>query len=112
MTRYFCIAITCLLWCATAVAQNGADIFNSNCAACHGRDASSRTAAAQKLGKLPDLRSKRVQAKTDDELLESIGQGKDHVLYPHIFYAKGLTAADIKAVIKHLRTLAVEQRKQ
>jgi mono/diheme cytochrome c family protein len=90
----------------SAFGQSGADVFNKHCASCHGADGAGKTAAADKLNGMPDLRSKSVQSLTDAQLAESIGKGTNHKVYPHVFLQKGITQAQVNEVVAHLRKLA------
>jgi cytochrome c6 len=57
-------------------ADEGADLFKTKCAMCHGADASGKTAMGEKM-KIRDLRSAEVQKQTDAELEGFISKGKE-----------------------------------
>jgi cytochrome c6 len=77
-----------------AAADEGKKIFETKCAVCHGAD------GAGKVKGTPDLRSAAIQSKSDAELEKFIAEGKGHG-----FAKKGLTEAQIKDVVAHIRTL-------
>jgi mono/diheme cytochrome c family protein len=61
---------------ALSVTQEGAAIFKSKCAMCHGPDGSGKTAIGEKLN-IRDLRSAEVQKQTDAELSQIVTKGKN-----------------------------------
>ncbi len=89
-----------------ALAQSGGEgLFNSNCAKCHGRDGTGKTAVGAKLH-IPDLGSHAVQSLSDAEIYESIARGARHKEYPHAYEYRGMTQGDINSLVKHIRTFA------
>ena len=62
---------------ASFAADEGADLFKSKCAMCHGLDGAGKTLIGEKL-KIPDLHSADVQKKSDTDLQTILakGQGK------------------------------------
>lgn len=85
---------------AFAAAPDGAAIFKTKCAPCHGADGSGQTTMGKKLN-IKDLRSDDVQKQTDIELTKVISGGKGKM--PP--YGKQLSTADIQALIAFIRTL-------
>jgi cytochrome c6 len=81
-------------------ADDGAAIFKSKCAMCHGADGSGSTPMGKSM-KMRDLRSPEVQKQTDIQLTDLIAGGKGKMPA----YGKKLTTSEIQAVISHLRTL-------
>lgn len=81
-------------------AQEGADLFKSKCAACHGADGKGATAMGKAL-KLRDLSSADVQKQSDAELTTIITSGKGKM--PS--YEGKLTKDQIGDVVKYIRTL-------
>ena len=81
-----------------AAFADGAAIFKSRCAICHGPDGSGQTPVGKSL-QLRDLRSPEVQKMTDEELTKVLVEGKGKMPATH------LSADDVKAVIAFLRTL-------
>ena len=72
-------------------AEDGAALFKTKCAACHGVDGAKNVKA--------NLTSADVQGKTDAELVTFIGTNAKHN-----FTKKGLTDDQIKALVAHIRT--------
>lgn len=85
---------------AIAFAADGAAIYKSKCALCHGADGSGQTPSGKAM-KVRDLRSAEVQKQTDLELTKVISGGKGKM--PP--YGKQLSTADIQALIAFIRTL-------
>ena len=85
---------------AMAAAPDGAAIYKTKCASCHGADGSGQTPVGKSM-KIRDLRSAEVQKQTDVELTKVISGGKGKM--PP--YGKSLSTADIEALIAHIRTL-------
>src|SRR5262245_52549923 len=79
---------------------DGAAIFKSKCAMCHGPDGSGQTAVGKSF-KVRNLGSAEVQKQTDAELTSIITNGKGKMLA----YKGKLTAEEIKALVAHIRTL-------
>jgi len=88
----------------TVLAADGAVIFKTKCAGCHGADASGQTAMGQKM-KIRDLRTADVQKQTDAELTAMIATGGKDAKPTHSFKTKGLTDADITALVTYLRSI-------
>lgn len=82
-------------------ADEGADLYKSKCAMCHGPDGSGKTMMGEKL-KVADLRSADVQKKTDAELTAVITKGKDKMPA----YEGKLTKEQVAKVIAFIRDLA------
>jgi cytochrome c6 len=89
-----------LLFSTWSLADEGADIFKSKCAMCHGADGKGETSMG-KMMKLRDLGSAEVQSQSDADLIGIITNGKGKM--PK--YEGKLTADQIKDVVKHIRTL-------
>lgn len=79
-------------------AEDGAKVFASKCAVCHGPD------GAGKVKGTPDLRSADVQKKSDKELSDEIANGPKGK-ESHAFAKKGLDEATIKSLVAYIRTL-------
>jgi len=76
-------------------AEDGAALYKSKCAACHGADAVGEPAA-----KIPSLISDDEKKKSDSDLATAItGTAK------HPAPVKGLAADDAKAIVTYIRTL-------
>lgn len=87
-----------------AIAADGAALYKAKCASCHAADGSGNTTVGQKM-KVPDLRSANVQKQTDDELTAMIATGGPNKKPTHSFKGKGLTDADIKALVTFIRSI-------
>ncbi len=82
----------------SAPAQNGADLYKSKCAACHGADGTG-SAMGKKMG-AHDFTTADVQGMTDAQLTDIITNGKGKM--PK--YAS-LKPEDIKGLVAYIRTL-------
>ena len=78
----------------------GEDIFRNRCAVCHGLDGGGDTTLGKKLG-VPDLRSEKIQHRTDDDLYATITEGETDMPA----FKKKLSKEKTYQVIAHLRTL-------
>lgn len=85
---------------AFAAASDGAALYKSKCASCHGADGSGQTAVGKSM-KIRDLRADEVQKQTDLELTKVISGGKGKMPA----YGAKMTTDDVKALIAHIRTL-------
>src|SRR5947207_14089281 len=85
---------------ATAAGADGAALFKSKCAMCHGADGGGQTPVGRSM-KIPDLRSPEVQKQTDIQLTDVIAGGKRKMPA----YGKTLSTAEIQALIAQIRTL-------
>ena len=79
---------------------DGAAVYKTKCASCHGADGSGQTPVGKSM-KIRDLRSPEVQKQTDVELTKIISGGKGKMPA----YGKQLTNADVEGLIVHIRTL-------
>lgn len=83
-----------------ALAEDGAALFKGKCAMCHGPDGAGQTTMGKNL-KVRDLGSADVQKQTDAELTKITADGKGKMPA----YKAKMTAAEIDAVVKFIRTL-------
>jgi mono/diheme cytochrome c family protein len=86
---------------ASFAADEGADLFKSKCAMCHGPDGAGKTMMGEKL-KIPDLNSADVQKKTDAELKTVVTRGKDKMPA----YKTKLSKEQIDKLVGYIRELA------
>jgi len=103
MKSRFSVALSIVLLVSLpllAAGPDGAALYKSKCAACHGPDGAGQTPMGKNL-KVRDLRSDAVQKQTDIELTKVISGGKGKM--PP--YGKQLSTADIQAIIAFIRTL-------
>ena len=101
-SRSMVLAVVVLLISLPAVAAgpDGAAIYKTKCASCHGTDGSGQTAVGKAM-KVRDLRSDEVQKQTDLQLTKTISGGKGKM--PG--FGKQLSTADIQALIAQIRML-------
>ena len=85
------ILIPNLSWAA----DDGATIYKTKCAACHGADAAGKPAA-----KIPSLISDESKKASDDELAKSVAEKAKHPAG-----VKSLPPDQVKMVVTYLRTL-------
>jgi len=94
--------LTCSLLLALALPvaalADGATLFKTKCAPCHGADGAGQTPVGKNL-KVRDLRSPEVQKLTDAEMMKVLAEGKGKMP------PSKLSPEDMKAVIAFLRTL-------
>jgi mono/diheme cytochrome c family protein len=81
-------------------ADDGATIYKTKCAACHGADAAGKPAA-----KIPSLVSDDAKKLSDADLTDAIANGGKSKKPTHAFAAKGMTPDQIKMVIAYIREL-------
>lgn len=77
--------------------DDGAAIYKTKCAACHGADLAGKPAA-----KIPSLVSDQAKKASDDDLTDMVANGGKSKKAMHAFSAKGLTADQIKMVIAYV----------
>ena len=85
---------------AQKASNDGAALYKSKCAMCHGPDGAGKTPAGQKLN-VRDLRSPEVQAQSDSDLSHVIGQGKGKMPV----FGKTLSDDQIKSLAAQIREL-------
>ncbi|HVR39713.1 MAG TPA: cytochrome c [Thermoanaerobaculia bacterium] len=78
---------------------DGASIYKSKCAMCHGPDGKGQTTMGKNL-KIRDLGSADVQKQSDQELAKITADGKGKMPA----YKAKLSAEEIKAVVAFIRT--------
>jgi cytochrome c6 len=81
-------------------AEDGRQIFLGNCIGCHGKSADGNTPAGR-AWHVPDLHSLEVQARSDQQLLDIIRNGKGKMPA----WNGLLSSIDIDNVLAYLRTL-------
>ena len=84
-----------------AVAEDGAAIYKTKCAMCHGPDGSGKTMMGEKL-KIPDLHSADVQKRSDADLKSIVTKGKDKMPA----YETKLSKEQIDKLVAYIRDLA------
>ena len=99
------VLTVCLLAGGNAIAADGAAVYAKKCKSCHGADGSANTKMGKKL-KCRDLSKASVQAKlTDAQIAKSITHGVSEGGKVRMKPITGVSEADIKAVVKYVRTL-------
>ena len=100
--RKFVIVLVALIvaFPVFAADPDGAAIYKSKCAMCHGPDGAGQTAMGKNL-KLKDLRSAEVQKMTDAEITKIVTDGKGKMPA----YKGKLSDPEIKALVAFIRTL-------
>jgi len=109
LVRIAIIVAFCAAASRTNAAESSERLYSEKCASCHAADGSGHTAAAAKM-KVSDLRSKRVQQMSDEDLYAATAEGKGHESYPHAFLHKGLVEQQIHDLIKYIRTFGNNQK--
>ena len=90
------VLVAAFIFSAVAsAAVDGAVVFKQKCLACHGANATGAR----------DLGGPAVQKLTDEQLADFIANGGPSKKPAHSFKAKGLTDADVKALVAYIRTL-------
>lgn len=79
-------------------------LYRANCINCHAGDGSGKTAYATRVP-VPDLHSKAVQDRTDNELYESVARGNRHKNYPHAYELRGMSSSDIRSLVVYIRAM-------
>jgi Cytochrome c. len=98
MKRALICSLLLTLALPMAAFADGAAIFKTKCAPCHGADGSGQTTVGKNL-KVSDLRSAGAQKLTDAEITKILTDGKGKMT------KSKLPADDIKAVIAFVRSL-------
>ena len=80
--------------------DDGATLYKTKCAACHGVDAAGKPAA-----KIPSLVSDEVKKLSDADLTDAVANGGKNKKPTHAFSQKGLSPDQIKMVISYIREL-------
>jgi len=81
-------------------ADDGASLYKTKCAACHGADATGKPAA-----KIPSLVSDDAKKMSDEDLNDAVANGGKAKKPGHTFSQKGLSPDQIKMVIAYIRDL-------
>jgi mono/diheme cytochrome c family protein len=79
-------------------ADEGATIYKTKCAACHGADLGGKPAA-----KIPSLVSDESKKLSDEDLTDEIANGGKSKKSSHAFANKGMAPDQIKMVVSYIR---------
>lgn len=98
------VALLALLFVSTPraarAADDGAALFKSKCAPCHGADAAGKPAI-----KAPSLISDEAKKASDADLTDMIANGGKDKKASHAFSKKGLADDQVKALVAYIRSL-------
>ena len=84
-------------------ADAGKAAYDKQCASCHGPDGKGNPAMTKVFGeKALNIATKEVAAKSDDELMKVVAEGRGKMPAA----GKSLGKADQKAVVEHVKSLA------
>ena len=79
-------------------AQDGATVYKTKCAACHGADLGGKPAA-----KIPSLISDDSKKLSEADLTDAIANGGKDKKASHAFANKGVTPDQIKMIVSYIR---------
>lgn len=101
-TAVLALAAAALLFTprTSRAAEDGAALFKTKCAVCHGANAEGKPAL-----KAPSLVSADAKKKTDAELTDMIANGGSEKKATHAFSKKGVSDEQIKALVAYIREL-------
>lgn len=94
----FVLIAVAVTWSVPLFASDGAALYKSKCAMCHGPDGTGNTPMGKAL-KVKSLASPEVQKQTDAELEKTISSGKGKMPA----FAGKLSADELKAVVQFIR---------
>ena len=89
-----------LLSTPSRAADDGATLYQTKCAACHGVDGAGNPAA-----RVPSLISEDARTKSDESLTDSIANGGAAKKAAHAFQAKGLSPDHVKMILSYIRKM-------
>jgi cytochrome c553 len=96
LSATLCIFTPKVIWAA----DDGATLFKTKCAPCHGADATGKPAI-----KAPSLVSDSAKKESDGDLTDMIANGGKDKRATHAFSKKGLTSDQIKSLVSYIRDL-------
>ncbi len=98
------VLLTAAAALSAADARSGEAVFTKSCRVCHGARGEGNAAVAKALKiAIPDLRSKEIQARSDDEVAKTILEGKGK-MKP----VQAVSASAARDVVQYVRTLAAK----
>lgn len=92
------LALFLILPSLSWAAEDGATVYKTKCAACHGADLGGKPAA-----KIPSLISDDAKKVSDADLTDAISSGGKNKKASHAFANKGVTPDQIKMVVSYIR---------
>jgi cytochrome c553 len=104
------LLLGCLIGWSARAGDDVNKIWNTNCAACHGKDGNGRTMMGRKLD-IKDLTDAKVQASFDDaQAAKTIKEGvTDKGTEKMKAFGDKLSDDDIKALVAHVRSFKPAQ---
>ncbi len=93
------VALFLILPSLSWAADDGAALYKTKCAACHGADLAGKPAA-----KIPSLVSDDAKKASDADLTDMIANGGKDKKAMHAFGAKGVTPDQVKMIVSYIRT--------
>jgi len=85
---------------SSGAAEDGAALFKTKCAVCHGANGEGKPAL-----KAPSLVSEDAKKKSDAELTDMIANGGKEKKAAHAFSKKGVNEDQVKALVAYIREL-------
>ncbi len=85
---------------ATTAAEDGAALYKTKCAVCHGANGEGKPAV-----KAPSLVSDEAKKKSDADLTDQIANGGKEKKAAHAFSKKGVSDDQVKALVAYVRGL-------
>jgi cytochrome c553 len=85
---------------SSRAAEDGATLYNTKCAACHGVDGAGKPAA-----NIPSLISDEARSASDEDLSGQIANGGPNKKAAHALQAKGLSPDHVKMILAYIRHL-------
>ena len=92
------IALFLILPNLSWAADDGATVYKTKCAACHGADLGGKPAA-----KIPSLISDDAKKASDADMSDAIANGGKGKKASHAFANKGMTPDQVKMVVSYIR---------
>ena len=89
--------------CGVGRAIDPPPAYIKHCISCHATDGSGRASSA--IGKIPDLRSKKIVSLSDQELFNAIARGDRHQAYAHSFLNQGVSESELRGIERYVRSI-------
>jgi len=97
------LLILCAIACTSTLrAVDGRQVFNTNCASCHGVDGKARTPAGKALGAKDLCASKLSDAEIEKQITNGVQDASGKQRMPA--FKSRLTAEEITALVAHVKT--------
>ena len=103
VSRFLPAALTfAMLGAPLSRAADGAEVFATHCASCHGLDGKARTPAGKKLNARDLSESKLTDAEIAHQILEGVKDKKGTPRMPA--FKEKVAPADVAALVTHMKT--------